>query len=191
MTSWSPSDQTRATNFPTDISDRAAVGLDGWTISDCVEIIRSNEDVDGSPISGSIQVMQLRSNTAFELSQCVPAFGGATYGSSVTMRMSTPSLLSFTRSCEFFAAQACGAPGTGIAVNVRLPWSGTRVARGSRSTEPLTHPVARDCVLPSKSPRPRAGFHCDLDDLFFGGARVDLHGWIDQEDASAWSASVP
>jgi uncharacterized repeat protein (TIGR01451 family) len=173
--------------------DCDAVGLNGWTVSDPVEITRSNDDIDGSPISGSAQVMQLGVNTIFELGQCVPTTFGMTYDFSGTLRMDTPSFLSFTRGCEFFAGSSCGSPGSGLATKVNIDLLGDTGGVWIPLMGTMEAPVGAESAYCTLTFTASSGqdFSANLDDLILRPGALMFTDGFESGDVSAWSASVP
>jgi hypothetical protein len=173
--------------------DCIATGLAGWTVSDPVEIIHSPDDAEGSPISGSVQVMQLGVNSVFELDQCVPTTAGTNYDFSGTLRMDTASFLSFTRGCEFFAGSSCGSPGSGLALKVNTDLVGSTAGAWVPILGTLEAPAGAGSALCGLTFTAALGqaFTANLDDLFLGPAALIFTDGFESGDVSAWSTSVP
>jgi len=168
--------------------------LDGWTISDPVEITRSADDVDGSTSSGSVQIMQLAANTRFEISQCVPFSAGFKKELSSRLRMSSTNMISLQAGCEFFATPNCGPFGSGFDHSFAVDLISD--SGGAWIPLPSSHEV------PVGTAAVRCGF------IFFTGVGADFTAWLDDlvcshggteifeddfesGDTVAWSATIP
>ena len=137
--------------------------------------------------------MQLGANTTFELNQCITAFGGADYTFSVSMRMSTPSLLSLTRGCEFFDTFACGTPGTGIVTTSSTDLVGDTGGAWVDITGTVDTPVgmrSARCGFLFATPSGQ-DFTANLDDLFFGSPPLIFIANFEFGDLSEWVVTVP
>ncbi len=90
--------------------------LDEWEATSLLpeEIVHSSEDVDGSTVSGSARVVNLSGNADFALAQCVDTIGNIeqTIRQQTRVSLPSPSVLTLSRSCEFFSETAC----TGISL---------------------------------------------------------------------------
>jgi hypothetical protein len=173
--------------------DCPSTGLDSWDLSDPAEITRSGDDVDGSAISGSVQIMQLAANTSFDISQCVPVLAGTTSQLFATLRMSTSSYISVSASCEYFATTTCGAPGTGIDDNTIIDLLS--------DTGSVWVPISGELVTPAGALSARcaftfttgtgADFTAWLDDLYLSNESFIFSDGFESGDTSAWSSTVP
>jgi uncharacterized repeat protein (TIGR01451 family) len=173
--------------------DCPSVGLVGWDVSNTSEIAYSGDDADFSPISGSVQVMQLGSNTNFGLSQCVPPSVGPNSEMAAKVRMSTTSFVSLSIGCEYFSGTACGAPGTGFGTSVSTDLIFDSAGSWlSYVAEPDT-PAGAGSALCSFSIAAPSGqdFTAWLDDLFLDNGSLVFSDGFESGDTSAWAVSVP
>jgi uncharacterized repeat protein (TIGR01451 family) len=174
--------------------DCDAVGLGGWTLSDPVEITRSTDDADGSSISGSVQVMQLAANTTFELSQCVPSSGAAAHALGGRLRLTTASLLSVARGCEFFSDATCGlGGGTSLGTSANIEVGGDTAGQWvSLSGEVISPPGTGSarCTFTLTADSGQA-FTAWLDALFFRPSALIFADDFESGNLSAWTGIVP
>ncbi|MEX1312185.1 MAG: hypothetical protein AB1Z65_17330, partial [Candidatus Sulfomarinibacteraceae bacterium] len=173
--------------------DCSSVGLDGWTLSNMSEITYSDEDVDASTISGSAQIMQLASNTHFEISQCVPAPAVQSSEMSAMMRMSTTGLLGFSIGCEYFTGPACGTPGTGIGTSVSTDLIGDSGGVWVPYLSVPTVPAGASSALCGFRIATPSGqdFTAWLDDLFLDNGSTIFTDGFESGNTSAWTATAP
>ncbi len=173
--------------------DCQSVDLDGWDVSNTSEITYSTEDVDASTISGSAQVMQLGSNTNFEISQCVSVSVGQSPEMTAKVRMSTTSFVALSLGCEYFTGLVCGAPGTGIGTSIStdlisdsggawLPYLAAPATPGGANSALCSYSIA----TPSGQ-----DFTAWLDDLFLDDGSLVFIDGFESGDTSAWTSSVP
>ncbi len=173
--------------------DCPSVGLNGWEVSNLSEITYSDDDADSSPISGSVQVMQLASNTDFGISQCVPVVAGPSPAMAAKVRMNTTGFIAFTIGCEYFNGIACGPPGTGIGTGGSTDLIGD--SGGSwlpYLAQPAT-PAGANSALCGFSIATPSGqdFTAWFDDLFLDNGSSIFSDGFESGDTSAWAASVP
>jgi len=173
--------------------DCSSAGLDGWTLSNMSEITYSDEDVDASTISGSAQIMQLASNTNFEISQCVPVPAAQSSEMSAMMRMSTTGLLGFSIGCEYFTGPACGTPGTGIGTSVSTDLIGDSGSVWVPYLAVPTVPAGANSALCGFRIATPSGqdFTAWLDDLFLDNGSTIFTDGFESGSTSAWTMTAP
>ncbi len=173
--------------------DCAATDLDGWSVSDPVEIIRDADDADGSTASGSARIMQLAANTLFEISQCVEVTPSAQYDLSGRVRLTTTSFISYSRSCEFYATTVCGAPATGLGKSINSDLMGGTGGTWIEVSDTMTTTAGASsarCALTFTTPGGQ-NFTAWLDDLFFGDGNLIFADGFESGDTTMWSLTTP
>ncbi len=180
-------------NFTNGHFDCPSTGLDGWSVSDPVEIIRDSDDADGSTISGSTQIMQLAANTLFEISQCVKVTPSTNYDIVGRMRLTTTSFISYSRSCEFFSTTLCGAPGTGLGNSINSDLMGGTGGTWIEVSDTMTTTAGASsarCAFRFTTPGGQ-NFTAGLDDLFFGKGDLIFSDGFESGGTTMWSLTTP
>jgi uncharacterized repeat protein (TIGR01451 family) len=173
--------------------DCPSTGLGGWDLSDPVEITYNNDDIDGSTISGSVQIMQLAANTSFEISQCVSVIAKTTSQLSAGIRMSSGSFISVSAGCEYFATPTCGATGTGFDGNTftdLLSDTGSAWVPISGGLETPDGALSARCAF-NLTTGSGADFTAWMDDLFLSNGSFIFDDGFESGGTSAWSLTAP